>query len=78
MSLVLPGKNVLKGSLRLCIIKAGIFRKMPARFMKLVEAAGIEPASENLQPKAHTCLSPLLQLSLPPAPQGKLRDRPAR
>jgi len=44
----------------------------------MVEAAGIEPASENLQPKAHTCLSPHLQLSLPPAPQGKLRDRPAR
>jgi len=34
MSFVLPGKNVLKGSLRLCIIKAGIFRKMPARFTK--------------------------------------------
>ena len=26
----------------------------------MVEAAGIEPASENHQPKAHTCLSPHL------------------
>jgi hypothetical protein len=34
MSLVLPGKNVPKGSSGW--VKAGIFRKMPARFMKLV------------------------------------------
>ena len=29
----------------------------------MVEAVGFEPTSENLQPEAHTCLSPLLNLA---------------
>jgi len=44
----------------------------------MVEAAGIEPASENRQPEAHTCLSPRFKLSPHPAPWGKLWNRPAR
>jgi hypothetical protein len=30
---------------------------------KLVEAVGFEPTSENLQPEAHTCFSPRLNLA---------------
>jgi len=77
-------KKRAKSFKNLTLVSACVPWKVSGKIKKLlkkinmVEAAGIEPASENRQPEAHTCLSPLLLLSLHPAPWGKLRNRPAR